>query len=1017
MNYPSFSIVVNTLDRASKLKDTLESFRWLDYKGNFEVIVVNGPSKDSTETLLKDWQHKIKILNCELKNLSISRNIGICGAAGDIVAFIDDDAIPEPEWLKDLAKAYQDPNVGAAGGFVFNQTGYDYQKTFEFLDRWGDGYSSEEATPQYSFPKSWFYPHLLGCNCSFRKSALLEVKGFDEEYEYFLDETDLLVRIVDAGYKIAQLPCAFVHHKFAPSFMRSHNSVFKERYPIIKNKIYFQIKHASEFNSPEKILDKRNFLIENQKEDVDHHFSNGNLTIENVNKFNKDYKRALEVGIRRGEEGQRAIDMITPTKIEKYSMPFKKFQALKNSDSKNIILISRYFKPYSYGGIATFTNHLAESLAKQGHNVHVISESQDICRVDWENGVWIHRILIKKEDNRPLWATYNNFPADLWAWSETALKEAKRINSHHEIDIVEAPIWDCEGSAFLVENKWPLITSLHTCRAQWLDYYPKSSLPKEWVDNHLNPLMKLEACMMTNSDGIRANSKAVIDELENRYGIKMPINQTKVIYHGIDKVDFGAKKESDSPLEVLFVGRLELRKGIDTLIEAIPKVLKDLPDIKFRIIGEKLIDNDGRTFEDIFYKSVKNKKFRYSVLFEGKVDQETLEEAYKNCDIFVAPSKFESFGLIFLEAMRYAKPVIGTQAGGMPEIISHNKNGILIPPGNPDKLAEAIMMIAENKNIREEMGEESIRIFNEKFTSKRMAEESNLLYEQIKNDFVSNDKNNNEENYKKIKFKKIFPEYNSSLSLGVSKNYPVYLRKGDLVSDIVENENSWDLDLINFFENAMDNSSLKDVSFIDIGANIGLISRQILGRIDNNLDKVYCYEPSIDNFQFINYNLIFSNKIILMNYGLGKKDAEVQLYKDPFNAGNYSIKNEKLLFGYLKKGEKLKNEMVQIKNITIESKRWIESSNNIFLKSKTQGMDITLASLIPFEIWENNIYATALQLMPFENTLDYSKFSKILDLYKRKSFLCNPKEQLNSDEIINYIKEAGPETTLIMKKI
>ena len=55
-------------------------------------------------------------------------------------------------------------------------------------------------------------PHLLGCNCSFRKSALIEIGGFDEEYEYFLDETDVIFRIVDAGYLVAQLPNAFVHH-------------------------------------------------------------------------------------------------------------------------------------------------------------------------------------------------------------------------------------------------------------------------------------------------------------------------------------------------------------------------------------------------------------------------------------------------------------------------------------------------------------------------------------------------------------------------------------------------------------------------------------------------------------------------------------------------------------------------------------------------------------------------------------------------------------------------------------
>ena len=92
------SIVVNTLNREKLLKNTLDSFQYLDYP-NFEVIVVNGPSTDSTEELLQSRSDKIKAARCPEANLSMSRNIGIAVASGEFVAFIDDDAIPEPEWL------------------------------------------------------------------------------------------------------------------------------------------------------------------------------------------------------------------------------------------------------------------------------------------------------------------------------------------------------------------------------------------------------------------------------------------------------------------------------------------------------------------------------------------------------------------------------------------------------------------------------------------------------------------------------------------------------------------------------------------------------------------------------------------------------------------------------------------------------------------------------------------------------------------------------------------------------
>ena len=109
---PRISVVINTLNREKSLRDTLESFRWQTYRGQFEVIVVNGPSTDGSQALIESWVPKIRIGRCADANLSMSRNIGICMAAGDIVAFIDDDGVPEPEWLEQIAAGYDREEVG-----------------------------------------------------------------------------------------------------------------------------------------------------------------------------------------------------------------------------------------------------------------------------------------------------------------------------------------------------------------------------------------------------------------------------------------------------------------------------------------------------------------------------------------------------------------------------------------------------------------------------------------------------------------------------------------------------------------------------------------------------------------------------------------------------------------------------------------------------------------------------------------------------------------------------------------
>src|SRR5688500_11135729 len=131
------SVVINTYNRAQSLAVTLASFSQLEYPG-FEVIVVNGPSDDGTDALLEQYSGQIKVGSCTHANLSESRNIGLALAAGDIVAFIDDDAYPDPAWLDRLVEGYDSDEVAAVGGPVWDHTGAALQARYTFGTRLGD---------------------------------------------------------------------------------------------------------------------------------------------------------------------------------------------------------------------------------------------------------------------------------------------------------------------------------------------------------------------------------------------------------------------------------------------------------------------------------------------------------------------------------------------------------------------------------------------------------------------------------------------------------------------------------------------------------------------------------------------------------------------------------------------------------------------------------------------------------------------------------------------------------------
>lgn len=726
---PDFSIVINTLNRGASLNATLNSFKWLRYDGDFEVIVVNGPSTDNSEDVIASWGGHIRSARCPVANLSVSRNIGICLARGELIAFIDDDAIPEPEWLQQLAAAYDDPQVGGAGGFVFDHTGYDFQATYCVVDRFGTADAfAPDPMPYLSYPNSLRFPHLLGANSSFRTTALLGIGGFDEEYEYFLDETDVCARIVDAGYLIAQLPNAFVHHKYAPSNIRGNNRVARFRYPIIKNKIYYMLKHARQFHPMDRVLQEQAAFVEDQRKEMQWALNAGLVSAEDVETFNKDVERAIVDGMRRGLEGPRPGAMIDDAKRNQWLGQFAEFTPMQDIDECTLVLVSKSFPPEQSGGIATFTRDLAEAYAARGNIVHVIAQSSDINRVDFEQGVWVHRVVPQHVD-RPPEIVEAGLPQEIWNWSASARAETERIATHRDIDVVEAPIWDCEGIAYLVDRRWPLVTSLQTTMHFWLDTHPEQRADGNWMAAYGMPLLRTEKRLMQESDAVRAISHAIRRDIEEAYGFRFDDRKAQIAPLGMkEPADVAAASPNEAPV-VLFVGRLEARKGIDVLLEAIPRVLEQAPSTLFRIVGNRTLPSpSGKPYADEFLASKAGRTWQNQVRFEGHLDEESLQEAYASCDLFVAPSRFESFGLVFLEAMRVGKPVIGCDAGGMPEVVAAGECGFLIAPGDVQQLSDAILRMLESPSLRQSFGEAGRTRFAEHFSAQRMAQDSLGIY-------------------------------------------------------------------------------------------------------------------------------------------------------------------------------------------------------------------------------------------------------------------------------------------------
>jgi glycosyltransferase involved in cell wall biosynthesis/GT2 family glycosyltransferase len=723
VRFPNFSIVIPTDGRAAALRNTLECLRFIDYPC-FEVCVVVGPTADGTRELLDNYTGEIKVATCPERNINMARNIGIALSTGEVLAFIDDDALAEPEWLSDLEVAFRDPAVGGAGGVVYDYTGAKPQYLYSSANRLGQcDWARQTPADDFNFPLSFNIPYLQGTNSAFRRSALLAVGGFDEEYEYYLEETDLCCRMVDAGFVIRQLPRALVHHKFLPSEIRNEHRVARRRYTVLKNKIYFSlVNNRGHYGLDEAIRDGVQFVDVHDR-DIRYHLESGRLQPDDHTTFQSDVERAWKVGLRRGLSGERRL--LQKETLHRHATNYLEFPRSNPCEGRRtFVYISQEYPPdRMYGGIGRFVQQLARGNAALGHHVHVLSGGESQDRVDFEDGVWVHRLCIRAaEAASPPGLTV---PSHVWAHAVTMQHALEGIASKRKVTAVCAPIWNCEGIAVLADGRFPLVTSLHTTMRAWLANNPELVALSSSTKDLGEQMLAIEARIILGSNGILANSQAIIDEIEHEYGLQLDRDRVAVVPHGLeDWTNLPADRPPKLPcgaLRLLFVGRLEGRKGIDVLLAAAKQVLMRYSHVYLDIAGNDTIPGPGgRPWRALFEEDPESDALRARVTFHGQVSDARLRGLYSASDVVVTPSRFESFGLTLIEGMMFGKPVVGCSAGGMVEVLQDGETGLLAQPGDVRSLEACLIRLIEDRELRARLGISARACYESRFKADQM---------------------------------------------------------------------------------------------------------------------------------------------------------------------------------------------------------------------------------------------------------------------------------------------------------
>ena len=399
-----------------------------------------------------------------------------------------------------------------------------------------------------------------------------------------------------------------------------------------------------------------------------------------------------------------------------------------------ILLVSSEYPPETgSGGIGTYVKTLAPALADLGHQVTVLTRAA--------NGG--DRVIQERERLRVLRIADVEPPAGFWQ-SPFSSARASLAAEHYrraytvavtlmmredlgEFDIVEAPDWAGEGALLSLSlPDVPYVVKFHT-PAQLVFGWNDPSVGPDFVD----ALHDLEAVGVANASAWSCPSAWMGAACEQLFGL--PADSVRALPNPFDPERLGVleDKPSDAPQpEILYLGRLETRKGVLDVVPALSRVLHAVPEATFRLIGSDTCSAPGGQSVQETLLSLFPEPMRPRVVFDGHVAREDIAEALRRASAVLLPSRQENFPYTCLEAMAAGAAVVASRHGGMAEMIETNRSGVLVDPENSDQVSETLLRLLLQPEVARRLGQ-AARERVLAYAPRAMAEQHVAFYREI----------------------------------------------------------------------------------------------------------------------------------------------------------------------------------------------------------------------------------------------------------------------------------------------
>jgi glycosyltransferase involved in cell wall biosynthesis len=362
-------------------------------------------------------------------------------------------------------------------------------------------------------------------------------------------------------------------------------------------------------------------------------------------------------------------------------------------------------------GIGYYIYNLSKSLRENGHEVIILT------RGSWKKTQreFFDGIEVIKTRFIPIYPFY------LMVHGKYTNEVFKKLEPEIDLVHIHSPLPP------VINTKRPKVITIHTPKlmdSRYINLKSFYSIISKIFGRFISYPHELK--LIHNSDCVMTISQSIAQELKEEYSIDL--NKIFIVGNGVDEKFFQPleEKHENKNKYILYVGQILRDKGIFDLLECARNLCKERFDVSFILAG---VGRDSFTLE----RKIKEVKLQNRFILLGQVDKEKLLKLYQNASLFVFPSYHEGLPSALMEAMSCSLPIVATDVRGNRDLICNNENGILVPSGDPKKMAGIINLLLNDQKLSNKLGKNARKTIEKNYTWDKVSCKIIKCYESVMN--------------------------------------------------------------------------------------------------------------------------------------------------------------------------------------------------------------------------------------------------------------------------------------------